>query len=108
MFHEHLDVDLTDIDLAVEELRECAFNGLSCIVDSAVYQRNPEELHIVNTIASRSKVKVIMAGGYLQDIKFRNYPVRVAEMSEDGLVDELISYANEQHWGLSVKSVRRL
>lgn len=72
--------------MAVEELRECAFNGLGCIVDAGLYRRSPEELEIVRTIANRSKVKVIMAGGYLQDVRFRNYPVHVVKMSEDELV----------------------
>ena len=40
-----------------------------------------------------------MAGGYFEDIGFSNYPVRVAEMSEDDLVEELVADAAAQRWG---------
>ena len=40
-----------------------------------------------------------MAGGYFEDIGFAIYPVRVAEMSEDELVDELVADATSQRWG---------
>lgn len=40
-----------------------------------------------------------MAGGYFEDIGFSIYPVRVAEMSEDQLVEELVSDATAQRWG---------
>jgi len=40
-----------------------------------------------------------MAGGYFEDIGFSIYPVRVAEMSEDDLVEELVSDAATQGWG---------
>jgi phosphotriesterase-related protein len=97
LFHEH--VGRAEVDLAVEELRECAFNGLGCIVDAATGRRTPEQIQNINTIASRSEVKIIMAGGYFQDIAFANYPVRVAAMSEDELVEELVTDANTQRWG---------
>ena len=40
LFHEHVGRD--DVDLAVEELRVCAFDGLGCIVDAATGRRTPE------------------------------------------------------------------
>ena len=40
-----------------------------------------------------------MAGGYFEDIGFAIYPVRVAEMSEDELVEELVADAAAQRWG---------
>mgnify|MGYP006205675113 FL=1 len=42
LFHEH--VGRAEVDLAVEELRECAFNGLGCIVDAATGRRTPEQI----------------------------------------------------------------
>jgi len=97
LFHEH--VGGAEADLAVEELRECAFNGLGCIVDAATGRRTPEQLQNINAIASRSEVNIILAGGYFQDIGFAIYPVRVAAMSEDELVEELVTDANTQRWG---------
>ena len=97
LFHEH--VGRADIDLAVEELEACAFDGLGCIVDSATGRRTPDEVSNLSAIAARSDVKVVMAGGYFEDIGFSIYPVRVAEMSEDELLDELVADASSQRWG---------
>ena len=97
LFHEHVGRD--DIDLAVEELRACAFDGLGCIVDAATGRRAPEQVSNLQAIADRSAVKVVMAGGYFEDIGFAIYPVRVAEMSEDELVQELVTDAGSQGWG---------
>ena len=97
LFHEHVGRD--DVDLAVEELRQCAFNGLGCIVDAATGRRTPEQLRSLNAIAERSDVHIVAAGSYFQDIGFMLYPVRVTEMREDELVDELVADATAQRWG---------
>ena len=97
LFHEH--VGRGDVDLAVEELRACAFDGLGCIVDAATGRRTPEQVEHLNAIAARSAVRIVMAGGYFEDIGFAIYPVRVAEMSEDELVEELVADAAAQRWG---------
>lgn len=97
LFHEHVGRD--DVDLAVEELRACAFDGLGLIVDAATGRRTPEQILNLNTIASRTDVRIVMAGGYFEDIGFAIYPVRVSEMSEDELVEELVSDATSQRWG---------
>ncbi len=97
LFHEH--VGREDVELAVDELRQCAFNGLGCIVDAATGRRTPDQVRHLNAIAGRSEVRIVMAGGYFEDIGFSNYPVRVAEMSEDDLVEELVADAAAQRWG---------
>ena len=97
LFHEH--VGRADVDLAVEELAACAFDGLGCIVDAATGRRTPEQVEHLNAIAARSEVRIVMAGGYFEDIGFAIYPVRVAEMSEDELVEELVADAAAQRWG---------
>jgi len=97
LFHEH--VGRADIELAVEELRACAFDGLGCIVDAATGRRTTEQVNQLNAIADQSEVRIVMAGGYFEDIGFAIYPVRVAEMSEDELVEELVSDASTQRWG---------
>ena len=97
LFHEH--VGREDVDLAVEELRACAFDGLGCIVDAATGRRTPEQVRTLRAIADRSEVRIVMAGGYFEDIGFALYPVRVAEMSEDELVEELVTDATTQRWG---------
>ncbi len=97
LFHEH--VGRADVELAVEELRACAFDGLGCIVDAATGRRTPEQVQHLRTIADRTDVRIVMAGGYFEDIGFAIYPVRVAAMSEDELVEELVADAAEQRWG---------
>ena len=97
LFHEH--VGRADVDLAVEELRACAFDGLGCIVDASTGRRTPEQLRYLNAIAARSDVRIVAAGSYFEDIGFAIYPVRVAEMSEDELVEELVADAAAQGWG---------
>ena len=97
LFHEHVGRD--DVDLAVNELRECAFNGLGCIVDAATGRRSASQVRNLNAIANQSDVRIVMAGGYFEDIGFSIYPVQVAEMSEDQLVEELVSDAAAQRWG---------
>ena len=97
LFHEH--VGRADIDLAVEELGACAFDGLGCIVDAATGRRTDEQVRNLNAIADRSEVRIVMAGGYFEDIGFAIYPVRVSEASEDQLVEELVSDAASQRWG---------
>ena len=97
LFHEH--VGRTDVDLAVEELSACAFDGLGCIVDAATGRRTAAQVQNLNAIAARSEVRIVMAGGYFEDIGFAIYPVRVAEMSEDELVEELVADAAAQRWG---------
>jgi phosphotriesterase-related protein len=97
LFHEH--VGRADRELAIEELAACAFDGLGCIVDAATGRRTPEQVRHLNAIADDSDVKIVMAGGYFEDIGFSIYPVRVAEMSEDDLVQELVQDAAEQGWG---------
>ena len=97
LFHEHVGRD--DVELAVEELRVCAFDGLGCIVDAATGRRTPTQVRNLNAIADRSEVKIVIAGGYFEDIGFAIYPVRVAEMSEDELVEELVNDAVSQRWG---------
>ncbi len=97
LFHEH--VGRAEVDLAVEELRACAFDGLGCIVDAATGRRSAEQVRRLEAIAARSDVRVVMAGGYFEDIGFALYPVRVAEMSEDELVEELVTDARTQRWG---------
>ena len=97
LFHEH--VGRVDVDFAVEELRACAFDGLGCIVDAATGRRTPEQVRNLQAIADRSEVRIIAAGSYFQDTGFAIYPVRVAEMSEDELVEELVADAAAQGWG---------
>ena len=91
--------DAASIDLIVDELEAAARDGLGCIVDAAVNRRDPQQLEKLNTIASRSPIPIVIAGGYYQDLALLPYPPEIAERSEDELADQFSNDAQTQRWG---------
>ena len=96
LFHEHL---RGGVDLITEEVRAAGNDGVTCLVDSATGNRSAATVDALNAVAARTDVHIVMAGGYFEDVGFALYPVRVAEMSEDELFDELVQNATAQRWG---------
>ena len=96
LFHEHL---RGGVDLITEEVRAAGNEGVTCLVDSATGNRSAAEGDALNAVAARTDVHIVIAGGYIEDVGFALYPVRVAEMSEDELLDELVQNATAQQWG---------
>jgi len=84
-----------DVALVVDELRAAAKDGLSCIVDAAVGPRTERQLENLKTIATRSAMHIVAAGGYYR----APYPPDVAQMTEDQIADRLVQDANAQRWG---------
>ena len=118
LFHEHLDIGqgyavppldpprgfddpLTDeqaeafVELVAEELRMAAADGLSCIVDAAIYRRSAQELEFLRQMSERSGVAVVAAGAYWR----APFPENIAAMDVDELTGHLITDARGQHWG---------
>ena len=118
LFHEHLDIrqgyavpplteprsrdnPLTDeeaetfVALVSEELRMAAADGLSCIVDAAIYRRTEQELEFLRQMATRSGVAVVAAGAYWR----APFPENIAAMNVDELTEHLITDARGQNWG---------
>ena len=84
-----------DLDLVADELRAAGKDGLSCIVDAAIGPRTERQQENLRTIAARSGMHIVAAGGYYR----APYPPDVAQMSEDQIADQLARDANAQRWG---------
>lgn len=114
MFHEHLtgnystpplargaappagpQSDAQFIDLMVEEMRASRFDGVHCIVDSALRRRPGQNVEQMRQIAQRSGMHIILGGGYY----VAPYPQEVPGMSEDQLADQFVQDATAQRWG---------
>ena len=84
------------VDLVVEELRAASRDGLGCIVDAAFRgRRRDSDIEALRTIATRSGMHVVVAGGYY----LAPYPAGVGERSEDEIAAELVADARGQRWG---------
>ena len=118
LFHEHLDIrqgyavpppdpprgldePLTGeaaeafVELVAEELRMAAADGLSCVVDAAIYRRSEQELEFLRQMSTRSGVAVVAAGAYWR----APFPENIAAMNVDELTEHLIADARGQNWG---------
>ena len=96
LIHEHL---RGNPDEVLFEVDSAARDGVGCLVDSATGRRPQQALDDLQAVADRTDVHIVRAGGYFEDVGFSNYPVRVAEASEDELYEELVQDATEQRWG---------
>jgi phosphotriesterase-related protein len=109
LFHEHLSVaysrterqlklpppSTSDIGPVIEDVKEVAKTGVSCIVDGGHPDmgRNMEQL---KQIAKETNVYIVASTGFYME---NNYPAEIATMSEDQIADELVQQANEQWLG---------
>ena len=84
------------VDLLVEELRMAAFDGVSCIVDSSIGPRTPQQLANLTAMANRSGVHVVAGGSYF--LRSR-YPDAIRGLSENDLADHLVEQAERERWG---------
>ncbi len=111
-FHEHLGFAFTsppqqrqpgtpapplDIDLIVDELRASAKDGVTCVVDAAAAgRRSAHQLEELRTVATRSGVHIVVAGGYYRAPYFAAANI---QRSEEELAEELVQDAASQRWG---------
>jgi phosphotriesterase-related protein len=87
---------MPDLDLIVNELRAAAKDGVSCIVDAAASgRRSQQQIDHLKTLATRSGLHIVVAGGYYK----APYPAGVMEKSDEQLVNELVQDAQTQRWG---------
>ncbi|MCY3842929.1 MAG: hypothetical protein OXH69_05235 [Acidobacteria bacterium] len=84
------------VELLVEELRMAAFDGVSCIVDSSIGPRTPQQLANLTAMATRSGVHVVAGGSYFLQAR---YPEAIRGLSEDELADLLVEQAERERWG---------
>ena|SRR2546425_3290823 len=102
--HEHLNYAFmkgsppaVDLDLVVKELQQSAADGVTGVVDQAVNRRTDQQVQNLRTIAARTRVHIIMAGGYYT----APYPVsaNIPNRSVDDIANELVADAVNQRWG---------
>ena len=84
------------VDLLVEELRMAAFDGVSCIVDSSIGPRTPQQLANLTAMANRSNVHVVAGGSYFLRPR---YPEAIRGLSEEAIADLLVEQAGRERWG---------
>jgi phosphotriesterase-related protein len=112
LFHEHLSLDDprpswrpppktpspaygADIDLMVEELNASSKDGISCIVNAGTKDLGYNIGHL-RAIATRSKVRIVAAGGFWQQPA---YPPEIATQTEDEIAEGLLRDAAAERWG---------
>jgi len=96
LVHEHVS---SNVDLMVDELKAAGDDGLGALVALTTDRRKDEDVEGLKKIAAQSPVQIVLGGGYLQDSGFHLYPASVTAMSEQQLIDELMSDAKRQRWG---------
>lgn len=94
LMHEHVTAG-NDVGVLVDEVRASGQEGVSCLVDAAVGKRRAGAIDNLRTIATRSGVHIVAAGGYYR----APYPADVAQKSEDAIADELVQDAAADRWG---------
>lgn len=96
LMHEHL---RGEPDEVLFEVDSAGADGVACLVDSAGERRTQQALDNLQAVAERTDVHIVRAGGYLQDVGMRVYPVSVVEMSEDALYEQFLQDAADRRWG---------
>jgi phosphotriesterase-related protein len=87
--------DQEGVDLIVDELKASKRDGLSGIVDAAIGRRSAQSIENLKTIAIRSGVHIVVAGGYYR----APYPDGVMDKSEDEIAEQFFQDARGQRWG---------
>ena len=115
LFHEHLSINLSvlggrnapppatpppppatdDVELMVQLVNKAGTEGVSCIVDGG-HTDMGRKMADLKTIASRTKVHIVAAGGLYMG---RTYPEDVGRKSEDQIAEDLAREAREQRHG---------
>src|SRR5579859_2056317 len=98
LFHEHLccnftrwsgdpDVDLTDVGLVLDEVRQASVDGVQTIVDATTPDIGGRDIGDIARIARETGVNVIAASGlYLE----HTYPPTVRDLDEARLAEQFI------------------
>jgi len=93
LMHEHLTAGT--VNVLVDEVRASGQEGISCLVDASIGKRGADALENLRTIATRSGVHIVVAGGYYK----APYPATIVQKTEAEIVDELVRDAMVERWG---------
>lgn len=103
LIHEHLSMSTSDgspifyddVGLIAEEVRACAQDGISCIVDTGNADLG-RKIDSLRRIAERSGVYIVASGGRYRKVR---YPPDVFRKTADQIADDLVEQARAERWG---------
>jgi phosphotriesterase-related protein len=103
LIHEHLSMSnrdgspmfYDDVGLIADEVKECAQDGVSCIVDTGNADLG-RKIDSLRTIAERSGVYIVASGGRYRKVR---YPPDVFRKTADQIADDLVAQARAERWG---------
>jgi len=101
LIHEHLSMSsgspsfYDDVALIADEVKACARDGVSCIVDTGNADLG-RKIDSLRTIAARSGVYIVASGGRYRKVR---YPPDVFRKSVDQIADDLVAQARTERWG---------
>ena len=102
LIHEHLSMSTPgsttfydDVGLIADEVKACAQDGVSCIVDTGNADLG-RKIDSLRTIAQRSGVYIVASGGRYRKVR---YPPDVFRKSSDEIADDLVEQARSERWG---------
>jgi phosphotriesterase-related protein len=105
LIHEHLSMHFDDnpafafyrdLDLMSAEVRACAADGVSCIVDTG-HPDLGRSLEALRTIASRSGMLIVAGGGFHTKPV---YPADTVRKSEKQIAEDFFTLATLERWGV--------
>jgi predicted metal-dependent phosphotriesterase family hydrolase len=104
LFHEHLSISkpngeaifYDDTGLIADEVKACAADGVSCIVDTGVAGLG-RKIGALRTIAQRSGMFIVAGGGL--HVK-SDYPPDVFRKTAAQLADDFVALAKAERWGV--------
>jgi phosphotriesterase-related protein len=106
LIHEHLSMGITstnpavqfyrDLDLMADEVRSCASDGVSCIVDAGG-QDLGRSIDALRTIATRSGMLIVAGGGHHTKTV---YPADLIQKTDEQIAEEFVRLATAERWGV--------
>jgi phosphotriesterase-related protein len=104
LMHEHLSMSsrsgapifYDDVALIADEVKACAADGVSCIVDAGVAGLG-RKIEALRAIAQRSDVFVVAGGGLHAK---SDYPADVFRKTADQIADDFVELAKAERWGV--------
>ncbi|HEY2850450.1 MAG TPA: hypothetical protein VGI97_11270 [Gemmatimonadaceae bacterium] len=98
LIHEHLSSSAAftdDVGLIADEVKACAQDGVSCIVDAGTDGLG-RKIDALRTIATRSGMLIVACGGlHAKD----DYPADALTKTADQIADDLVEKARRERWG---------
>jgi phosphotriesterase-related protein len=106
LIHEHLSMGsgsnnaavkfYQDLALMADEVKACANDGVSCIVDAGNLDLG-RSIDALRTIATRSGMLIVAGGGHHTK---KVYPADTFQKTEEQIADDFVTLATTERWGV--------